>query len=150
MAGRKPGRPLWNRRVRPEELKDLELLPELFEDVVAAGLAIDSESDRIAFVALVTHVNRRRGVTSPVGLLTSLLQGTCRDRFEGRDWRQRPATADEDAAREIVRRWDAPPATEDPPRETVEQEANRQRQEFERKKRIARRALLGPCPGGVR
>lgn len=116
-SGGKACGPLWNRRVDPAELKDPAQLHDLFSHVVAAGLATDSEQDLIEFVALVTHINQRRGLTNPLGLLTSLLQGTCKDRYQGRDWRQRATAADVDAARAIVRRLnrEADGVADDPP-----------------------------------
>lgn len=92
---------LWQRHVNVRELRDPEALPGLFDCVVQAGLAKDAEGEFRMFIALVIYALRQE---KPVGFLTACLMGTCRDKWERKDWRTRPTTSDIDAAAAMERR----------------------------------------------
>jgi len=145
-TGERPGRCFrWGRSIEPAELRDLEAIDELYAIAVGAGLARDSEQDRLAFVALVAHVLAQTSVKNPVALLTSILTGRCRDRFQRRngDWRARPGDRDWEVARSLLRRRDREErGWEDEPQPTAAYDVEAVRvREFEAERRRQQQAL---------
>jgi hypothetical protein len=105
-------RPLWGRTIDPKEWRDPEeLIPELFDCVVAAGLAVECEDDRQCFAALVFHVRERRSAKNHMALLTTILLAEGGDRFGNRPWRDLPNNSQREAARHLLLKIDGRVAT---------------------------------------
>lgn len=151
---REPPPPLWGRSIDHAEWRSPdELIPDLFASAIGRGLVKDCDADRIAFAALIVHVAERKGVRNRTGLLTTILLDEKPDRF-GRNWRGVATAAQEETARHLLQRIDsahAPALPRRPDAYTSQlQAANDEVRDREAKIAAARKALLGPCPGGVR
>lgn len=138
---------VWGREIGQDELRDPEKISELYGVAVLEGVANPTYMDQLAFFALVAHVLRQPDIGNCVALLTSILNGTARDKF-GRDWRARPTNGDEDTARELLRRLelgDEFPEKRDRYLSQLEEERNTRIAEAQRK-RDMKAALLREFP----
>jgi hypothetical protein len=87
------------RDVKLEDLRDTPRLLTLYAEAIRLGIVADSECDRLRFVAAAEHA-RVVGSSNPYGLFVSIVRRGL--------WRFL-TQADEDTARERLRRHDRPP-----------------------------------------
>lgn len=101
---------IWGRDVREDDLRNPAALQELFEIAIEQGFCLDSEKWRENFFALAHYVCRQPKAANKVGLFSSYLDRTIRDKF-GKPFEDKLSDKDDKWAAKAIHDYDFPPLT---------------------------------------
>ncbi len=101
---------MWPRSIRNEDLKDPVALQELYEVAVEQGFFLDLDTARLNFFALARYCSRAAKIENKIGLFSSNVDRTVRDRFN-KPFEEKLTQADEEWARLAIKKIDFPAYT---------------------------------------
>lgn len=105
-----PRKIIWRRDVRDSDLNNPVAVQELYEIAVEQGFFLELDTARLNFFGLANYVLRQKKVKNKVGLFSSNVDRTVKDKF-GQPFEQKLSQADEDWARKAIKQVDFPPIT---------------------------------------
>lgn len=98
---------IWGQEIKEKDLSHPGRLQELYQIAVAQGFCLEIDTARINFFALAHYCKRARNMSNKVGLFSSNIDRTARDKF-GKRFEEKLSQADEDWARQAIKQIDFP------------------------------------------
>lgn len=99
---------IWPRSIRIDDLKNPVEIQELYLVAVEQGFFLDMDIARLNFFALAHYCTRAARVENKIGLFSSNVDRTIKDRFN-KPFEEKISQADEDWARMAIKNIDFPP-----------------------------------------